>query len=122
VDVVLIGPEPGELLVRCGVAGNRHATVGSLPAGDVPVLDSEMTAEDRMMMSRDVTRAVDVRGRSEGLVGQHAALSQLESKGLRDLEPRLDADGDEREVDLFTSSIAELHAGGPTVGRQPAHD
>ena len=120
IGFVLVGPEPVDLLV--GDRSAKHVASGNFALFEriVPVLDSHLPIEDRMIVIRDVTsgkNAADVG--PAVLVNDDTVVHQEDVVTLEHLHGWLDADADDHEVTFQSQPTLGDNGGYPPSSFEP---
>jgi hypothetical protein len=79
VKLVLSGPEPGNLLVGLALAQHAPGSGRTLPKSVAPVLDADVSSEDRVVVVGHVPRSVDSFNGSPTVLVNHDAVVDLYS-------------------------------------------
>src|SRR5207249_498992 len=90
--------------------------------GNLPVLDADRPAQDRMLVQRDVAADIDILSRAQSLVDSNTATFEGQAKRLGEVEVRLDADRDQHKVDVLIGPVGDRHAGYAIALGVPAID
>src|SRR3989442_2005089 len=91
VDVVLIGPEVGDLRIRLVPARDRRRYAATLVLRDLPVLDADGTAQHRVPVQGNVAAHVNVLGGSQTFVHADTAAFDRQAKSPGEVPRRLRA-------------------------------
>src|SRR3989442_6613287 len=122
VDVVLIGPEVGDLRVRLVPARDRRRYAATLVLRDLPVLDADGTAQHRVLVQGHVAAHVNVLGGSQSFVDADTAAFDRQPKTAGQVEGTLHSNRDEHQVRLFILTAGERDAGHSIAVRMPRLD
>src|SRR5207245_6719904 len=91
VQVVLVGPEPGDLAVRLGHSGHRAADDEALALRGLEVLDANPRLQQRMPETGSVTRGEHALDRSAAALVDHDAAVDRKPRPLGEERARLGA-------------------------------
>ena len=97
--------EDGQLVVRRAGPRQLPAQVRTLGVGVRPVLDPALPSRGRVGVARDVTDRIDVLQRGAKALVDDDPVVDVCARLLRELDVRLDADSDDREVGLDRLSV-----------------
>ena len=104
IRVVLVRPEPVDLVVRDAPAEHVARGSSALLDGVLPMLHSDPAIEDRVIVIRDVTRGVNAADVGLAVLVDDNAVVHVNAAAFEHVHRRLDADAHDDEVALETQA------------------
>ena len=98
VSVVLIGPEPGDIVVRDTLAQHVSGGVVALPHRVLPVLDSNMAAEYRVKVIGDVTGRIDAVNTRRAILIDGNTVVDSDLSAVQQIDHGLHTNADDGEI------------------------